>query len=74
MRAAQGFAVLVVRRRGYATRGDQPWSAAGHVRSPLVTRKPSLRGNGVKSSVDDLALGRGVVLSRAATTLRSVET
>lgn len=30
--------------------------------------------SGVKSSVDDLALGRGVVLSRAATTLRSIET
>ena len=28
----------------------------------------------VKSFVDDLALGRGVVLSRAATTLRSIET
>ncbi len=30
--------------------------------------------SGVKSFVDDLALGRGVVLSRAATTLRSIET
>ena len=28
----------------------------------------------MKSFVDDLALGRGVVLSRAATTLRSIET
>ena len=28
----------------------------------------------MKSSVDDLALGRGVVLSRAATLLRSIET
>ena len=29
---------------------------------------------GVKSFVDDLVLGRGVVISRAATSLRSVET
>ena len=29
---------------------------------------------GVKSFVDDLVLGRGVVLSRAATSLRSIET
>jgi len=28
----------------------------------------------MKSFVDDLALGRGVVLSRAVTTLRSIET
>lgn len=30
--------------------------------------------SGVKLFVDDLALGRGVVLSRAASTLRSIET
>ena len=29
---------------------------------------------GVKSFVDDLSLGQGVVLSRVATTLRSIET
>lgn len=29
---------------------------------------------GVKSFVDDLSLGQGVVLSRAASTLRSIET
>ncbi len=29
---------------------------------------------GVKSFVDDLSLGQGVVLSREATTLRSIET
>ena len=33
-----------------------------------------MRRIGAKSPVDDLALGRGVVLSRAATTLRSIET
>ena len=33
-----------------------------------------IQGSDVKSFADDLALGRGVVLSRAATTLRSVET
>jgi hypothetical protein len=32
------------------------------------------RWRGSKSFVDDLGLGRGVVLSRAATTLRSLET
>ena len=35
---------------------------------------PSHRCRGAKSFVDDLGLGRGVVLSRAATTLRSIET
>ena len=34
---------------------------------------PHRRG-GAKSFVDDLVLGRGVVLSRAATSLRSIET
>ena len=33
-----------------------------------------MRRGGVKSFVDDLVLGRGVVISRAATSLRSVET
>ena len=33
-----------------------------------------MRRGGVKSFVDDLVLGRGVVTSRAATSLRSVET
>ena len=33
-----------------------------------------MQGRGVKSFVDDLVLGRGVVLSRAATSLRSIET
>ena len=32
------------------------------------------RREGAKSFVDDLVLGRGVVLSRAATSLRSIET
>lgn len=32
------------------------------------------QSRGAKSSVDDLGAGRGVVLSRAATTLRSIET
>ena len=32
------------------------------------------RGGGAESSVDDLGLSRGVVLSRAAASLRSVET
>ena len=33
-----------------------------------------MRRGGAKSFVDDLVLGRGVVLSRAATSLRSIET
>ena len=33
-----------------------------------------MRRGGTKSFVDDLAFGRGVVLSRAATSLRSIET
>ena len=33
-----------------------------------------MRRGGDKSFVDDLVLGRGVVISRAATSLRSVET
>lgn len=39
-------------------------------------RYPSLspQGGGAESSADDLGLGRGVVLSRAAASLRSVET
>jgi hypothetical protein len=32
------------------------------------------QSRGAKSSADDLGAGRGVVLSRAATTLRSIET
>ena len=39
----------------------------------LLDIHPMRRG-GVKSFVDDLVLGRGVVISRAATSLRSVET
>ena len=34
----------------------------------------TLQSGGPKSSVDDLCTGRGVVLGRAATTLRSIET
>ena len=33
-----------------------------------------MQSGGPKSSVDDLCTGRGVVLGRAATTLRSIET
>ena len=47
----------------------RPISAGGG----LNDIQPMRRG-GVKSFVDDLVLGRGVVISRAATSLRSVET
>ena len=48
---------------------DPPISVGGG----LYDIHPMRRG-GVKSFVDDLVLGRGVVPSRAATSLRSVET
>ena len=48
---------------------DPPISVGGG----LFDIHPMRRG-GVKSFVDDLVLGRGVVPSRAATSLRSVET
>jgi hypothetical protein len=38
------------------------------------SRSVGWQGGGPKSSVDDLCTGRGVVLGRAATTLRSIET
>ena len=47
-----------------------PPSSAGGDRMDI---HPMRRG-GAKSFVDDLVLGRGVVLSRAATSLRSIET
>ena len=39
-----------------------------------LSRSFTWQGGGPKSSVDDLCTGRGVVLGRAATTLRSIET
>jgi hypothetical protein len=39
-----------------------------------LSRSSTLQSGGPKSSVDDLCTGRGVVLGRAATTLRSIET
>jgi hypothetical protein len=48
------------------------WSPAASVGgSP---DQPLWQSGGPKSSVDDLCTGRGVVLGRAATTLRSIET
>lgn len=41
---------------------------------PLSRRDPLVKRGGAKSSADDLGTGRGVVLSRAATILRSIET
>jgi hypothetical protein len=40
----------------------------------LLSRSLTWQGGGPKSSADDLCTGRGVVLGRAATTLRSIET
>ena len=47
---------------------------ARRIRRRLTPVRPITDRVGEKSSADDLALGRGVVLSRAATTLRSIET
>ena len=73
------FRSLYVGRQRYETRSRSqpqlkvfavlPISADGG----LTNIHPMRRG-GVKSFVDDLVLGRGVVISRAATSLRSVET
>ena len=52
--------VVIGRRAEQRARGPERYS-------------PHRRG-GAKSFVDDLVLGRGVVLSRAATSLRSIET
>ena len=43
-------------------------------RARVPKRYPSHQRRGAKSFVDDLGLGRGVVLSRAASSLRSIET
>ena len=54
------------------TRSREPCcSAQSAVR---LSRSLTWQGGGPKSSVDDLCTGRGVVLGRAATTLRSIET
>ena len=47
-----------------------PFNFAGRCRSDIHP----MRCRGAKSFVDDLVLSRGVVLSRAATLLRSIET
>jgi hypothetical protein len=50
----------------------EPWPWA---QSALgLSLRTTWQGGGPKSSVDDLRTGRGVVLGRAATTLRSIET
>ena len=41
---------------------------------PVPLQYASARCEDVKSFVDDLSLGQGVVLSRVASTLRSIET
>ena len=54
------------------TRSREP---CGRAQSALpLSRSLTWQGGGPKSSVDDLCTGRGVVLGRAATTLRSIET
>ena len=63
--------------RGGSATASGPSRRNGRLCTPPAwpkTRSIPYESCGVKSSVDDLALGRGVVLSRAATTLRSIET
>ena len=66
--ALRGRGAAVTAAARSLSRPADSWPAAGRSEIHLTQR------GGVKSSVDDLALGRGVVLSRAATTLRSIET
>ena len=51
-----------------------PGNLVGGCKCRRLSRSPTLQSGGPKSSVDDLCTGRGVVLGRAATTLRSIET
>ena len=51
-----------------------PGDLAGGSKCRRSSRSTTLQSGGPKSSVDDLCTGRGVVLGRAATTLRSIET
>ena len=54
------------------TRSREPcWAAQS---AAQLSRPSTWQSGGPKSSVDDLCTGRGVVLGRAATTLRSIET
>jgi hypothetical protein len=52
-----------------ATRGSRRARA-----SSTAPTNPTGERGGIKSSVDDLGTGRGVVISRAASLLRSIET
>jgi hypothetical protein len=57
--------------RGIATAID---SLPGCNLAPACLKDTHLKCRGAKSFVDDLGFGRGVVLSRAAASLRSLET
>src|SRR5579871_4655705 len=55
--------------------GRKPSHGANSLASSFIVRSTrACQCRGAKSSVDDLGTGRGVVLSRAAPTLRSIET
>ncbi len=53
-------------------RSREPCRAAQS--ASLLSRSLTWQGGGPKLSIDNLCTGRGVVLGRAATTLRSIET
>ena len=62
----------VKRVRSSRSTGSLPFRRS--VRAVGLNDIHPMRRGGVKSIVDDFVLGRGVVISRAATSLRSVET
>ena len=73
------FRSLYVGRQRYETRSRSQPQLKVFAALPIsadggLTNIHPMRRGGVKSFVDDLVLGRGVVISRAATSLRSVET
>ena len=73
------FRSFCVGRQRYETRSRSQPQLKVFAALPIsadggLTNIHPMRRGGVKSFVDDLVLGRGVVISRAATSLRSVET
>ncbi|CAH1277393.1 Hypp9597 [Branchiostoma lanceolatum] len=61
------------RQSGRATCGDHPGAPTTPSDSALDPQSNLLRGRGAESSVDDFDAARGVVPSRAAASLRSIE-
>ena len=64
----------MIRPRGQIEPQQKVFTAPPVSEGGVLNALHPMRRGGVKSFVDDLVLGRGVVISRAATSLRSVET